>query len=118
MFFTPLVGDDTIKENVGIMKKILDKEYTLEDYYTITKPQLINLIPGFTEISNQSIKVNDIDAQKLIYTGTQGTTQLKWEQVYLIKDKAVYIITYTATAATFNDFVQKIDEMVSTLEIK
>lgn len=118
MFFTPLTEGDTLKENVGVMKKALDKDYTLAEYYTITKPELIKLIPDFTEISNETIKINDIDAQKLIYKWTQGTTKLQREQIYLIKNKAVYIITYTATEATFNEFAQKIDEMAATLEIK
>ena len=68
MFFTPLAEGDTLKENVGIMKKALDKDYTLDEYYAITKPELLKLIPGFSEVSNTAIKVNDIDAQKLIYT--------------------------------------------------
>jgi len=100
------------------MKKALDKDYTLNEYYTLTKPELIKLIPGFTEVSNETIKANDIDAQKLIYVGTQGSTKLKWEQVYLIKNKAVYILTYTATEATFDQYTKKINEMVATLEIK
>jgi len=102
------------------MKKTLDKEYTLDEYYKITKPELVKIIPGFTEVSNESIKINDIDAQKLIYTGTdtQGKTKLQWEQVYLIKNKAVYIITYTAIEDTFNEYTQMVDEMVATLEIK
>ena len=118
MFFSPLSSWDTIKENVGITKKTLDKTYTLDDYYTITKPELIKLIPGFIEISNQSIKVNDIDAKKLVYTGTQWATTLEWEQVYVIKNTVVYILTYTATEATFNQYTQKVDEMVATREIK
>jgi len=68
MFFTPLLSGDTIKENVGVMKKALDKNYTLDEYYALTKPELIKLISGFTEVSKESITVNDIDAQKLIYT--------------------------------------------------
>jgi len=118
MFFTPLTEGDTLKENVGVMKKALDKDYTLAEYYEITKPELVKLIPEFTGISNETIKINDIDAQKLIYKWTQGTTKLQREQIYLIKNKAVYIITYTATEATFNEFAQKIDEMAATLEIK
>ena len=118
MFFSPLSSWDTIKENVGITKKALDKTYTLDEYYTLTKPELIKLIPGFTEISNQSIKVNDIDAKKLIYTWTQWTTTLEWEQIYVIKNAVVYILTYTATEATFSEYVQKVDEMIATREIK
>jgi hypothetical protein len=36
----------------------------------------------------------------------------------LIKNKAVYIVTYTATEATFSEFVKQLDEMIATLEIK
>jgi len=68
MFFTPLLSGDTLKENVGIMKKALDKDYTLDDYYATTKPELVKLIPGFTEVSNEKIQINGMDAQKLIYT--------------------------------------------------
>lgn len=118
MFFTPLISGDTIKENVGIMKKPLDKDYTLDDYYTLTKPELVKLIPNFTEISNETIQVNGLDAKKLIYTWTQWDAKLQWEQIYLIKNQAAYIITYTATATTFKDFSQKIDQMLATLEIK
>ena len=118
MFFTPLLSGDTLKENVGVMKKVLDKDYTLDEYYALTKPELIKLIPNFTEVSNEKIQVNGIDAQKLIYKWTQGETKLQWEQVYLIKNKAVYIVTYTATEVTFSQFNQKVDEMVATLEIK
>ena len=118
MFFSPLGSWDKIRENVGVVKKALDKVYTLDEYYSLTKPGLIKLIPGFTEVSNTAIKVNDIDGQKLIYTWVQWTTQLKREQVYLIKDKAVYIVTYTAPESSFDEFIQKVDEMVATLEIK
>ncbi len=118
MFFTPLTQGDTIKENVGIMKKILNKEYTLDDYYALTKPELIKLIPNFTEIGNEALQINGIDAKKLIYKWTQGDTKLEWEQIYLIKNKTVYITTYTATEATFSQYNQKIDQMVATLEIK
>ncbi len=118
IFFTPVLTWDNLKENVGIIKKTLDKDYSLDEYYSITKSELIKLIPWFTEISNESLKINDIDAKKLIYTGTQSNSILKWEQIYLIKNKAVYIITYTATDATFDDFATKVDEMATTLELQ
>lgn len=118
MFFTPLAQDDKLRENIGIVKKTLDKEYTLDEYYTLTKPELQNLIPNFVEVSNETIKIKDMNAQKLIYQGTQGEVKLQWAQVYLIKNKVVYIITYTATEDTFNEFIKNVDDMVATLELK
>jgi len=67
MFFTPLAQDDKLRENIGIVKKTLDKEYTLDEYYTLTKPELQKLIPSFSEVSNETINIKDVNAQKLIY---------------------------------------------------
>jgi len=118
MFFTPLKENDKLRENIGIMKKDLDKSYSLDEYYALTKPELENMIPDFVEVSKENITVNGIDAQKLIYQGTQWEFTLKWEQIYLIKDNAVYITTYTATQETFWEFIEEVDAMVSTLEVK
>lgn len=71
MFFTPLKENDKLRENIGIMKKDLDKNYSLDEYYVLTKPELESMIPDFVEISKENISINNIDAQKLIYQGTQ-----------------------------------------------
>ncbi len=118
MFFSPLTKDDTLKENLGIVKKELDKEYTLNDYYTTTQPELQKLIPNFTEVSNETMQINGIDAQKLIYKGTQGDVKLQREQVYLIKNKVVYIITYTATEDTFDEYINDVETTISSLQLK
>jgi len=118
MFFTPLGKNDTLRENIGIMKKETDQAYDLEDYYSLTKPELETNIPNFVEVSKETISINNIEGHKLIYQGTQGDFKLQWQQNYFIKDKAVYIITYTATPKTFDDFAAEVDAMIATLEIK
>lgn len=117
-FFTPLEENDTLRENISITKKELDQNYSLEEQYILTKPELENLIPNFLEISKENITINGIDAHKLIYQWTQSTYKLQWQQIYLIKDNAIYIATYTATQDSFWEFVQDVDAMVNTLEIK
>ena len=67
IFFTPMEENDKIRENIGIIKKELDKNYSLDEYYALTKPELENMIPDFVEISKENISINGIDAQKLIY---------------------------------------------------
>lgn len=117
MFFTPLSEGDQLRENVGIIKKELDKEYTLDDYYAITKPELESMITDFVEVSNNPITIDNVEGKILIYQGTQGDAKLQREQIYLIKDNYVYIITYTATQDTFSEFIDQINEMAATLEI-
>lgn len=117
VFSSPITETDKIKENVSVVKKPLTKEYTLEDYYTLLKEELVKQ-PDYMEIENSTIKVNNLDAKKMIFKSSSNNTKLEFEQIVLIKNKAVYILTYTATEATFKEYAQKIDEMIATLEIK
>lgn len=117
MFFTPLASpEDKLQENVSITKETLIKEFTLDEIWQIKKDKQQS--SGFVEVSNENIKINDIDVKKVIYKISQGSIIVKFEEIFFIKNKTIYIITYTATEETFNDFVQKIDEMATTLETK
>lgn len=117
VFSSPITETDKIKENVMIVKSPLDKPYTLEEYYLILKATSATQ-PNYVEIESSTIKVNDLDAKKIIYKSSSNTTKLQFEQILLIKDKSVYTFTYTATEATFAEYAQKINEMIATLEIK
>lgn len=68
MFFSPLGENDTLKENVGIVKKDIERSYSLDEYYTLIQPDIIKIIPNFTEVSNEIITINGIEAKKVIYT--------------------------------------------------
>lgn len=116
MFSSPLSATDKIKENVSIIKKPMSKNYTLEEYYTLNKDALTKE-PNYTEVQTSTIKVNDLDAKKIIFTYTDHGTNLKIEQLLIIKNNFSYTLTYIATEATFNDYTQKVDEMIATREI-
>ncbi len=119
MFFTPITEWDQIRENIGIMTGTLDKEYTINEYFdAMIKPALNERITSFKEISNESIKINDIDAKKILYTSRNNDITIQYMSIYLIKNTTLYTITYTATESTFNEFLQKAEEMAATLEVK
>ena len=117
VFTSPITETDKIKENVMIVKSPLDKPYTLEEYYLILKAESAKQ-PNYVEIESSTIKINDLDAKKIIYKSTSNSTKLQFQQVLFIKDDFVYTFTYTATEATFAEYAQKINEMIATLEIK
>lgn len=116
VFSSPLSTGDTLKENVGIVKSSLKKEYTLDEYYLLNK-EVLATQSGYMEIESTDIKVNDLNAKKSIFKTSMNGTNLQFEQVLIIKGKFAYIITYTATEETFSQYIQKVDEIVATLEI-
>lgn len=117
VFSSPVTETDKIKENVMIVKKPLENEATLEEYYLMLKAEAAKQ-PNYAEIESSTIKVNDLDAKKIIYKSSSNSTKLQFEQILLIKNKSTYTFTYTATEATFAEYIQKVNEMIATLEIK
>lgn len=117
MFFSPLKSWDDIKENVSITKTALNKPYTLEEYYAINKSDLASLKPWFTEVSNKLITLHDKQFQQLIYTGMSNGIELKWQQLSYIYNQSIYVLTYTATSTTFDEYIDAVNAMVATLEI-
>lgn len=117
MFASPTNESDKIKENIGIMKKTLSKAYTLDEYYALNKEALSGQA-GYTEVENTTITVNGLDAKKVIFKSAMNDTKLQFEQIFIIKDGFVYIITYTATEATFGEYVQDLNDMIASFEIK
>lgn len=118
MLFSPQATGDQFKENVGIITEALPSDMTVEEYYTAIKVQLTTLIPDYNEISNKDFKLNGIAAKKIVYAGTQQNYKLKWLQVFLIKNKTAYILNYTATADTFDEFTAEVDAIVNSFMVK
>ena len=111
-------ADDKLKENVGIGVTTETKTYTLDEFRQVRKASFDKQFSGFVEVSNENIKINDMDAKKVIYTCMQENMKLKFEEVYVVKGNTRYIITYTATEGTFNEFAKNVDEIIATFEIK
>ena len=116
-FNSPTSETDKIKENVAINTSKLNNSYTIDEYFTANKERLIAQT-GYVEIENSNIKINDVDAKKIIFKSIYKDYKLQFEEIFIIKNTTLYTITYTATESTFNDFAQQVDEMIATFEIK
>ena len=123
LFLSPQTSGDLVRENIAIVKKSLDQDLSVDSYYAITKPSMAESISGFDEISNQTITLDTIPAKKVIYGGMlqglgEAVYHLQRESIYLIKNKAIYMLTYTSTQDTFNDWNAQVDAMIATLKIQ
>ena len=88
------------------------------DYYTSIKAQLTSIVQWYQELSNEDITLAGVAAKKIIYVGTQSNYELKWMQTMLIKNKTAYIISYTASAGTFDEFKKEADAIVNSFTLK
>jgi len=73
---------------------------------------------GYNEIENSIIKINNLDAKKIIFTSTFEDKKLQFEEIFIIDNNFLYTITYTATQDTFDKYIKKVDKMVASIKIK
>ena len=119
MLFSPQASGDMLREFVGIVSEKLPSDMSVDNYYTMAvKPQINLNIKDYTEISNESLTLNGVAAKKIVYKGSQVNMPLQRMQVLAIKNKVVYIITYTATQETFATLEQEATAIINSLVLK
>jgi hypothetical protein len=119
--FTPT--DDEIKENVGVTIQQLQKFISIQEYYEETVNKLTETLNNFKEISNYEVTNKNIDWLKwktIIYQYQEPESKIiiKSQQTFFIwTENTVYIINYTATTDTFNNFTDWVNKIIDSFNI-
>jgi len=119
-FSSPAEFNDVFAENANIGTEDLSTygPITLEEYTNITIDTLRTFFVTNMEIE-QSTAITFAGSQgyKIVYTGTMGETRFKTMQVWTIKNKKAYLITYMAEPEDYSTHVGTIEKMIDSLEI-
>ncbi|AHB41448.1 hypothetical protein P148_SR1C00001G0657 [candidate division SR1 bacterium RAAC1_SR1_1] len=117
MFFAPEKKDKTT-ENLGITVKLIDSGANLETLYTDNKNMLKEIAEDFTIENEKSIKIDNYPAKQIQYSFSQGEYKIKQEQIIVIKDEILYMIGYTATQDTFDDYKKEVNAIIESIRIR
>jgi len=118
--FSPLSSQtDQFKENVNlIIQDLTGYNLTLDQYVEISEKQLETMIPDGKIYSNERIKNDQSEYQKIIYSGKQGAFDLKFEQFYwVIRDNA-FVLTLTCEKDQFDGYQEIGEKILNSFEIK
>jgi cytoskeletal protein RodZ len=122
VFLSPNENDtDTFQESVNIIVQDLSTQTVDIDLAMYTEgsvEQIKQLITDASIITSEKATLSGKEAHKLVYTGKQGEYDLKWMQIYSIKDKMAYVISFTAQADKYDSYVKQAEELVNSIEIK
>lgn len=117
MFYAPQNDGNKAKENLGILSEELTGDIDLSGYYELTRGNVESVIADYKFISTENIKIQDMDAIKLTYQGTQNQMDLEREQVMLIKGETAYVFTYTATQDSFAKHLEDADSIIDSFTL-
>ena len=109
---------DAFPANLNIIvQNISSQPMSLEEFTNLSIAQISEMVPDYAISDSRKATLAKEDAYLLSYTGTQSLLKLKWMSVYTIKNDTLYLITYTAGADKFLNYLPTVNKMLDSFEI-
>jgi hypothetical protein len=110
---------DLFRENVNlIIQDLAGQNINLDRYVEISEGQIKTMITNGNIIDSKRIKTSDSEFQKVIFTGTQGQFNLKFEQYYWIVKQKAYVLTMTCEINQFDNYKEIGEKIMNSFRIK
>ena len=111
-------ASDTYQENFGVFIEDLSTQpMTLEEYTELSVTSIEQLITDANILDSSTTTLDGNSAHKVVYTGRLEQYNLKWMQIWTVKDNTAYVLTYVSEVNKYNDFLDTVQEMVNSFEI-
>jgi hypothetical protein len=106
ILFSPLSSkQDNFKENVNLLVQDLKgHDLDLDKYVEISEGQIKTLVMDGELIESKRITTGNLNYHKAIYTGRQGTFNLKFEQYFWVVENKAIILTLTCEEDQFDNY--------------
>ena len=115
---SPLEGKkDIFRENVNVIAIAkLPPKYTLKVFYDENVKDMKKNLNKFTIVSEKDIKINGVDAKKLVYTHNMYKHTMKASAFVIAGKEKACFITCTATPDTFAKWDARFDTIAKTFK--
>lgn len=107
---------DAMRENVNLIVEILPERQKLEDY---TKNVLMEVadLKGYKLLDSRSRRLGALAGFGISYSATIENHDLRFEQVWALKDKKAYILTIAASPETMPQYARVFARMLKSFKL-
>lgn len=118
--FAPLSSDtDPFRENVNLLvQDLTGMGLNLDSYTELSETQVKTLFGDSKILLSERIQGKLGEYHRIVYSGTQGEFQLKFEQYYLIKDDKAIILTLTCEEPEFKKYKVSGERILNSFRLK
>jgi serine/threonine-protein kinase len=110
MLYSPETSqtEDKFRENINLtIEELSSADYTLDQYTEIALDQVKKQIPTAKMISILPASIGELDATNVVWSADFGNgTILQFNQLFTIKDRIAYVLTFTATATEYDIYIK------------
>lgn len=109
---------DSFDENVNVVVQDLSKQsVNLEEYTTLTKNQITGMFGETAIVSIKNATIGGLPAKEMIYNMNYNGKELKLKQVWMIKGKVAYLLTYTAEPNKFDTYLEVATKIITSFKL-
>lgn len=109
--------NDSFRENIAIGIEDLTTNVQVQDY-AIKNIEDIEKKLGIKSEGEDTVEINGIVSYKVIFSPrTKNEISIKQMQVYMLKDNTAYILTFTSEEKNFDNYMNKVDEIINSFTI-
>lgn len=120
ILFSPLESDDDrFRENINLLIQDLQgQKMNLETYVALSENQVKTLVTNGEVLTSERKNNENGEHHKLVYNGTQGVFDLRFEQYFWVIDNKAYILTYTSEKDKSYTYKVLIDKVLNSFKMK
>lgn len=117
--FDPVTTGGEESSESGDEDKTAEDIKTVDDYWKYYEGTFSSTFSDMEYLTNgENMLLSGIEAKKYVYKATVTEIEYVFLQVVAIKDKTVYVFTYTARENLYESHLGEVDEMIGYLNIK
>ncbi|MBX2985886.1 MAG: hypothetical protein LC109_07120 [Bacteroidia bacterium] len=119
LFAPPETSNQIFRTNINLMVEDLsDIEIDLEQYVQASEEQIQSLITNAKILNSKRQKSDNDEFHQLEFTAEQGEYHLWFEQQYRIKNNKAYVLTFTCEEATYKQYKEAGEAILSTFILR
>lgn len=108
---------DNFIENLNLVIYDLTSPMNAQQYADFSKTTLPQKIKNFVILENAKGSLGK-DSWYMVFKGVQFGKRLQWKQYYIVKGSKVHILTFTAEAIRYKQYLKTVNNLMAAYSIK
>lgn len=117
ILFAPSSPAVAFRDNINLgIQDLNGMNMDLKKFVELSSAQIKQLVTNGNILTSET----SVEKQrhKIVYSGSQGQLNLKWQQYYWIKNEKAYVLTFTADQNTFDKGVETANRVMDSFTVK
>ena len=118
-FIPPTANTDVYPENINlIVRDLAENRQELTQFTNYYLDDIKQVYPDAKIIQEGKTQLNNQPAYQIIYTTKYNNNNIQRLQIWTVKNKKVYVISYTAKVDKYSQYLHIAQTMIDSFEIK